>query len=87
MGVAQQITVDMKARVFNVLITNTQLVDDRIVNSPVADYYYNRVIPWTVYERRNFGSEWISIGIGAALFLGGIISSVILGIKIYRERY
>jgi len=87
-GVAQEITIDMKSQAYGVLSTRTQLVGvDGFLRNPMPNYYYERIIPWTVYERRNFGTEWVLIAVGAALFLGGIIPALILGIKIYRERY
>ncbi len=87
-GVAREISVDMKSKVYGVLTSRTKLVGvDGLLRNPMPSYYYNRIIPWTVYERKNFGSEWVLVAVGAGLLLVGIISAVILGIKIYRERY
>lgn len=87
-GVAEGITSDIKSRAYSVLTSRTQLVGvDGFLRNPMPNYYYDRIVPFIVYERRTFGTEWISVAIGAALILGGIISAVFLGIKIHRERY
>ncbi len=87
-GVVQNMTADTKTRAFYVLSRRTELVGvDGILRNPLPNYYYERIIPFIVYERQTFGAEWITVAIGAALLLGGIIPAVVLGIKIHRERY
>lgn len=88
MGVAYEMSPDMRKKVYGVLTTRVSLVGvDGFLRNPLADYYYARIIPWTVYERRNYGTEWAAIAVGAALIIGGIVPSVLLGLKIHRERY
>lgn len=87
-GAAYEMSADMRSDVYRVLINRTRLVGvDGLLRNPMPNYYYSRIIPWTVYERRNYGTEWAAIAVGAALIIGGIVPSVLLGLKIRRERY
>lgn len=90
-GVALEMTPDMRSDVFNALCSRTALVGvTEITQNPTRTYYENRILPWTVFERTGFDSglnSIITVIIGAVLILGGGIPSVILGIKIYREKH
>ncbi|MGN0683326.1 MAG: hypothetical protein ACI4JY_06560 [Oscillospiraceae bacterium] len=87
-GVACEMTPGMKNTIYDVLSGSPYLVGvDGFLRNPLPQYYYNRILPWTVYERNELGSAWICVILGAVLFVGGVIPSVILGVKIYREKH
>lgn len=90
-GVALEMTPGMRSAVFNALCSRTALVGvTEITQNPTRTYYDNRIIPWTVFERTGFDSRLnsiITVIIGAVLILGGGVPSVVLGIRIYREKH
>ena len=87
-GVACEMTPGMKNTIYDVLLDYPYLVGvDGFLNNPLPDYYYNRILPWTVFERNDVGSALICVILGAMLLVGGIIPSVILGVNVYREKH
>ncbi len=87
-GAAREMTIGMRSQVYDILSTNYKLVGvDGLLRNPMRPYYEARILPWTVYERTSFDNALAALIIGIALVLGGAISAVILGIKIYRERH
>ncbi len=87
-GIVFEITPEMRTKAYGALVSNPELVGaDGFLRNPTRTYYENHILSWTVYERTSFDLAWITFIIGIALLLGGIIPTVILGIKIYRERH
>lgn len=87
-GVAKDISNNEKTLAYMTLTTRTGLVGvDGLLRNPLAEYYYNRIIPYTVCERSGFDASWVAVAVGAALILAGIGLSILLGLKIRRERY
>ncbi len=87
-GVAYEITPETKTQAYGALLGRPRLVGVEDVNrNPTRTYYENHILPWVIYERTSFDSALVTLIVGIALVLGGVIPAVILGIKIYRERY
>lgn len=86
-GIAEEMSVKMKNWVTAKLQEHPSLVGvERPLENPLVGYYYNRIIPWVVYEKEDVSPYQSALICGGVMCLTAVAVTTILIVKIHSEK-